>query len=354
MDFSFKGINISEYGLHYAPEHEDWHIWDSDYKVFDKEVDSQDGGHWYGSKVEPKKFNLRCYFEEITESELNAALTLFRKDAGGKLIFDERPWMAYQARMVDKNVIDKYPVNGGYSGTVMLKMVAHYPFAVSDYRYLSELGGFADMTETILGTTGFVDEASLPSIPPTPLTSQTTMMLYNAGNAKADTVIKIAGDVGNGIIIYNAETKQRCKVINMTQANTTAVGKHLEIRSKNGECALTDGASETRAYRYHDNGYIQLVPNGALKRSLSVTTEGNIMTSFYSVFDDDDVGKHVFIDGEWAKIMEFINPKEVALEKDVLEGIHVVTPMRFNTITITPLSEMNLTKFEIEHRHTFK
>jgi len=72
MGFSFKGMHIKTYDVFYAPERQDWHIWDNSFKVIEKSVDSQDGGQWYGSTIQPKEFELRCYFEEISEFKLAA------------------------------------------------------------------------------------------------------------------------------------------------------------------------------------------------------------------------------------------------------------------------------------------
>jgi hypothetical protein len=166
-DFSFRGINIAEYGFHYAPEYKDWDIWSSDYKVFEKDADSQNGSHWYSSKTEAKEFELRCYFEEITEAMLSAGLALFKKDAVGELIFDERPWLAYTARTVERNVIEKYPSsNGRYSGLITLSLKAYYPFAVTDMETLEDATEYNDKHDAILATTGLVPSNSLPTSTP--------------------------------------------------------------------------------------------------------------------------------------------------------------------------------------------
>jgi hypothetical protein len=179
-------------------------------------------------------------------------------------------------------------------------------------------------------------------------------MVYNAGTAPADTVIKIAGNVGDGVLITNATTGQRCKVINVTPDVTTTVNKWVEFVSKTGECLIKDAVTTSSAYRYHDNGYINLAPSAPLKRDIAVTASGNLLASDIAVFDEGDVGKHVFVDGAFVLITGFNNARSVSLENNITDGSYVVTPILLNVITVTPLSTMSLTTFEIDYKHTFE
>jgi hypothetical protein len=68
--FSYRGINITSFDAHWVPAREDWYIWEADFKTIDKVEDAQDGGNWYENSIDPKQFELFCYFENITEAAM--------------------------------------------------------------------------------------------------------------------------------------------------------------------------------------------------------------------------------------------------------------------------------------------
>lgn len=362
-DFSYCGINISAYGVHYAPERNDWHIWGNDYKVIEKTVDSQDGGQWYGSTIQPKQFALRCYFEEITEYQMASVMNLFKKDANGYLIFDERPWLSYVATVTKPPVLVKYPsVNGSYSGTVVFNLTAYYPYARSSVNTLDAAYLNADINAQItrlLATTALLEEAELPAnitiSEAAPRTAQFSYYAFNAGDAEAYTTINIAGDVGDGVIIWNTMTNQICKVIGLTDANTTALGGYLTMDSWTGECYMTGYNNTLSGYCYHDNGYINLAPSAPILRDVAFYWNGNeSMTSEVDLFDASMTGKYVLIDGQWREMFGAITPRE--MWGDMTGGTpgDVVSDfITLNRIIVTPVSTMSLTKFEVSYSHTF-
>lgn len=358
-DFSYRGISIGSYGVHFAPERADWHIWDSDFKTIDKSAESQDGGQWYGSTTPPKTFNLRCYFEEITEFSLAAVLALFGQSAYGELIFDERPWLTYAARVVKKPDLMKYPsASGTYSGTVTFNLTAYKPFALSDLTTLESGEIYPEFGDRMLATTGLMYTARMPvnavASSGTPLTAQFTHYGYNAGDVSANTIIRIAGDVGTGVTIYNSQTEQTCKVIGLTAANTTNLSKWLEINSYTGESHITDGVNETLAHRYHDNGYVNLAPSAPIQRDVAIEYDANDLASFIDIFTIDSIGKYVYISNTWSKIISVTDAKNAVRDNnEAVTGVEVSDIVTLNKITITPVTTMSLTKFEIVHKHTF-
>lgn len=359
-DFSFKYTDISEYGLHYAPERNDWHIWGNDFKVIEKIVDSRDGGQHYGSTVQPKQFSLRCYFEEITEYQLAMVYSLFKKDAYGPLVFDERPWLTYTATVTKPPEIVKYPAhNGTYSGTVVFGMTAYNPFGYSTEHYTDSLSMDSRVLEKIdqfMATTGIVSMATAPvnsTISDTsPATAQFKHYYLNGGDAPAQTTITIAGDVGTGIDIYNYATKQTCRVIGLTDANTTNIGEALTINSQDGSCYMW--MSGSNGYRYHDKGYIQMAPNVPIYRNVGFyyDGEGNI-TSDSGPLSPLMENKHIYIDGGWRQIVGvFINTAWIDIFGGT-PGNYVSDIITLNPIIVTPVTTMNLTMFDVSYSHTF-
>lgn len=356
--FSYGGIHLSSYGIHLAQKKTDNHIWESDYRIIEDSVDSQDGGVWHGSSVGPKAFNLDCYFEDINEYQLTSFMHLFSRSQEGELVFDERPWLSYRARAVKTPEIEKYAIGGRYSGRVRVYLKAYYPFATSTASTLDDTAIYGALQSLAKDTTCLIPAARMPSPPVTTAGSpQVTEFIYpihNAGNAKADTIIRIAGDVSEGVIISNPSTNQICKVIGLTKALTTNVNKWLEIHSKTGECFITDGANRSPGWQYHDKGYIQLSGHSPILRDIPISYSGNTVTTSYDVFSQNDIGKSVFIDGKWATIVTINNTRSVVVNPPASSsGTGSTEIIHLNKIHIDPLSLMSLSKFEVIYKHTF-
>lgn len=357
--FSFRGIHLDTYGVYLAQKNTDTHIWESEYKTNDDSVDSQDGGVWHSNTVEPKVFDLDCYFEDISEFQLTSIMYLFNREGEGTLRFDERPWLKYIARSVKKPDIEKYVVaNARYSGKITFHLKAYCPFAESSAFTLDEISMYEGLENLVKDTTCLMPLSRMPITPVTtagaPRTGQFIYSVHHAGNAKANTVIKVAGDVGDGVVIYNPLTKQTCKIIGLTKALTTNVGKWLEIYSNTGECFLTDGANKTQAWNHHDRGYIQLKEHPLMRRDILISFSGNEATASVDAFTEDDVGKHIFIGDKWASIVMVNTSKKVTINPPASStGSNLTDIVQLNDILITPVSVMSLTKFNIEYSHTF-
>lgn len=359
MDFTFRGIDISTYGFYYAPEVSDWHVWDNEYKTEEAIVGSQDGGQWYGSSLQPKAFILRCYFEDVAEVSMSAFINLFSRDAYGKLIFGERPWLTYMARVVKAPEIMKYTSSDGtLSGTVTMNLTAYYPFATTDLTTIESASAFSTFSTIISATTGLIAAANMPVntevAEDAKATAQFEQIFYNAGDATADTIIRIAGDVGTGVTIYNQETDQTCKVIGLTAANTETLNSWLEINSRTGECFITDGATQTSGYRYHDRSYINLAPSAPIQRAISIAYDGYDVVATTNIFSDCDIGKYMLIEGEYVEIITIVSPNTVITDStSASTGTGTVDIITVNKITITPATTMSLSMFSVEFKSTF-
>ena len=50
------------------------------YDIAGIQTDSWDGGYYIGTRVLPREFELDCYFEEITEAQLEQIYRWLRRD----------------------------------------------------------------------------------------------------------------------------------------------------------------------------------------------------------------------------------------------------------------------------------
>ena len=112
--------------------------------------------------------------------------------------------------------------------------------------------------------------------PPPPNVSSTSFLLYNPGTERAHTVFRIAGNVGNGMLIRNLTTGQRCKIVNPTDESLLP-GAHLELDSRMGQTRIVLGDSRELAFAMHDEGYIELAPCAQLNKK-----------NLYLTFDDEN------------------------------------------------------------------
>lgn len=355
MDFSFCGVNVSDYGLHYAPKPKDIFVWDNDYKTHTLEADSYEGGYYFGSTIKSKIFKLDCYFEELTPLQVKQIQSLFDRGKTGELIFEERPFLTYMATVTEWSRPEMYAT---VSGIITINLTAFYPFSriwdygVNNYNEYGE-----DYIELLKGSTGMMLNVDTPSniVDTVPaLTLSTPFLMYNAGDERADPIIRIAGDVGTGVTIYNSATRQSCIIKGITKALTTNVNKWLEIDSLSGKVYLTDGFTPTMAFLYHDSGFIQLSGSAPIRRDIPFTYNGNTVTS-NSSFTSNDVGKYIKISGTWRKITEQIAPLSVLVDYTYgAPGSGTSNIVTMNYITITPITTMEITKLEFHYNSTFK
>lgn len=354
--FSYRGINISLYNAYWIPNNTEWHIWETPFKTVERANDSQDGSNWQGNTANPKAMELPCCFEHITEAQLTRLLGLFDKDTSGKLVFDERPWIEYFVRPVKMAEVTKYPTGKDlYSGTFTVYLTAHYPFGLCNIDTLEDGAVYTGLQDVLLGSTGLIKASQMPEAMDMPLTEQAVKRAYNAGNRVADTIIRIAGDVGGtGLTLYNRQTKQTARIVGITKEITTNTNRWFEMDSRTGLCYLTDGSTATNGFQYHERGYIQLAPSAPVARDIEISYSGSNIVAEEGIFTDDSVGRSMFVDGQIATITSVLSPFEVVTDQSgMTAGSGTSDFVLFNDIVVTGNSGMSLTMLDIISKHTF-
>ena len=184
--------------------------------------------------------------------------------------------------------------------------------------------------------------------PPPPNVNSTNFLLYNPGTERAHTVIRIAGNVGDGMLIRNLTTGQRCKVVNLTEESLLP-GAHLELDSRMGQTRIVLGDSRELAFAMHDEGYIELAPCTPFERSIAIshTENSNIVTS-EGLFLPHMTGQFLYLDG-WKKIRQITNAHSAILsEKAASSGTTVAPIVTMNEIEISG-ENLALTMFEVDY-----
>lgn len=93
--FKYKGRHCEQMDLHYAPGPDEIRNRMESYSVSTQQAAGRDGGYYLGATANMREFELECYFEEITEKQYAAIMEWLRRDEGGELIFDDRPYVVY-------------------------------------------------------------------------------------------------------------------------------------------------------------------------------------------------------------------------------------------------------------------
>ena len=205
-----------------------------------------------------------------------------------------------------------------HSGTFTAHFTAHEPFAE-----MSQKSYTGACSEAALNETGILPTSMMPE---SPSTDGDFFLLYNPGTEKAHTIIRIVGDVGDGLTIRNQTTGQRCKIVNLKSASLLE-GACLELDSRMGQTRIVLGGETEMAFAFHDEGYIDLAPCTPFVRSVSVsyTAGSNIITSAGS-FEKRMKGQYVYLNG-WKKISQINDENTAIISQSMGSSGSVQTPI---------------------------
>lgn len=373
--FTFDGIDIDKLDLEYAPDNANTYVHKATAStISEQKFEGHDGGYYYGETAQPKDFILRCFYsgKNVTEGLMSRIYQVFRIGRSGKLIFKHRPWCWYVATVV---AVDCTQLLNYANGFVTITLRAYYPYARTDMFSIPE---FTDWEKDIKLNSGlFLDPTRIPYYKVqngkkivgltlnSPLTQQTNMLLYNPGTERAKVAIEIAGDVGNGVVIANKTTGQKCKFVGISRDITTNVNRYVVADSLNNKVVLTGGNVSTQlAFLYHDNGYLELAPGCPIVRDVDIHTSNNGLNKIYldKIIDEESifstiVGKYFWIGGNdpWRKITDYDDENLViTTENFMTANQHITTDIvNMNEIVITPVSTMSLTRLNFVYLPTF-
>lgn len=260
-------------------------------------------------------------------------------------MFDERPHVYYEVRPSKRIEIKQYTHGGPgekkYSGTFTVSFRAYDPFGK-----LFRNAHADDMRPLEKIETGMLYEGVLPP-PPTLLDKR--FLLYNCGTEKAHTVIRLAGDVGDGLTIENQTTGQKCEIKGL-KAGDIPVGAYLEINSATGQVWLVKGEEKELAFYYHDFGYIQLAPCTPFIREVKVAhTAGSKKIVSAGLFLPHMVGQFLLIGGAWHQIHRIQDENTAHTTQNIAVTGSTSTPVVTMNEMVLAGGGIDLTRFEIAH-----
>ncbi len=351
--FRFCGTDISVLGLEYVPDMKDTYVYAGTQTQVSQEVfEGHDGGYYYGMTKQPKEFTLRCIFQdkEITKGTIARIDGFFRRGRTGRLVFDTMRWLWYTATVIN---VDVSQLTNRKNGFITITMRAYYPFARHDYLWIAK----DNMFDTyILENSGLLTKEQTPITTFENMTGHHEILLYNPGSERADVAIQLAGDAGEGVLITNKTTEQKCRMMAFNKAKTSEAGKTIICDSLNGKVVLTNGNEAERAFQYHDYGFLSLEPAFPILRSVGIKTEAGSKTAKVMTEEVTDslIGKYAYVDGCWIKIARITALNEIVLYEAALTTAAVNTNIvTMNEITVDVGAGGELTTLEFQYKPTF-
>lgn len=366
--FTFCGHDIADYGLEYAPENENLYVYaPTEAEMHIETYDGHHGGYFYYATKKPKEFVLRCIFEEtqIDKGLMTKIYNLFKIGKSGKLVFARKPWCYYYATVTEN---PKPEFTNYLNGYITITMQASYPFARGESTGLEEeteeqqklhafysLPGDLCHDDVMLNTGQLEKEEMVPSLSYSNLSSATKILLVNPGTERAQVGIAASGDAGSGIIIANNTTKQKCRIVAMSKAITSDVNREVFIDGLNGKTLLRGEGINQIAFLYHDEGFIELEPSYPVIRKVFVSYEPGTKVTFINNIIEDIVGKYIFIDHKWRKIITQEKDYLTVQAEDALTsaGSEQTMITLLNEIYVSPVSTMSLDKISFIYKPTY-
>lgn len=292
--FTYRGVHSSKFNVEYIPDPAARWFASPEFDVYQQDVAGQDGGYYYGNNLKIRTFELKCFYENITEETREDLRNWLDRNGNGKLIFDEKPFAYYNVRPARIVPGEKYSVltrqGELHSGTFTITFAAYDPFGYLMYDRLT--------TADIEGAgmySGILHEEEMPA---TPATTAREFLIYNCGTQPCDTVIQIGG-TGTEVNIANETNGSFCSLVALP-----ATG-YLEIDGHRGKVTWVNGNSRELFFEYHDEGYLDLAPftpkNFHVNASYTVGSSViNIIAPLFPL--EEQVGRYIWLAGGWHKI----------------------------------------------------
>lgn len=149
----------------------------------------------------------------------------------GRLVFDHKPYAYYDVVASKRIVITLYDHedeagNKLYAGTFTATFTCYEPFGkMLNNSYDDKIDNNA------LTGTGILPTIMMPAMP---TYDSRSFLMYNPGTEAAHTIIRVAGNVGDGMLIRNLTTGQRCKVIGLKE-DSLLESQVVELDSAKGQ-----------------------------------------------------------------------------------------------------------------------
>ena len=342
LGFTYNGKHCEELHVHYIPKESQRGDRMSDYEVLDDARSWFSGGDFYRSRVKPRVFELPCYFEDLTNKEVNDIIKWLDRRTSGFFVFDDRPYARYfvrpTKRIEPKEYGWEYGMNRRYSGTFTITFTAYWPFATL-LTTTEEGAKFVEFDEVDL-----LPQAEMPS---SDMKAVTEGLIYNPGTELGQSIIRFAGSTGSDdLVIHNVTTNDYCI---LKAGLESPENGYIELNSKTGRVEKVTPTGRLLDFTFHGKGYIHFAPNVILADSVGISQTASSRTLKSSAaFSPDYVGKYVWIDNGWKYLGTYTSESYMDMNVNATATKNVRTKIAtMNYLTITKAANANITQLDV-------
>ena len=148
LGFSFNGRHSSEFGLTVvSPSDRTQENIFTSFEDKTVEVSGRDGAYYFGTEIKRKELGLTVAFDRLTSKQYREVINWLNPKIVGKLIFDEKPYKYYMAKISSQPNFSFIPfeeeVDGEkihvFKGDISISFIAHDPYGYCDTSLLSEI-----------------------------------------------------------------------------------------------------------------------------------------------------------------------------------------------------------------------
>ena len=135
IGFSFNGRHSSEFNVYLVSNGSRY----QDVLVpsptdYTEQVPGRAGELYFGSDIESRQFSISIAYDDLSERQVRQLRQWLTPKATGELIFDERPYKAYSAKIsgsptLDFICFDKTDGSRVYKGEGSIEFICYYPYA---------------------------------------------------------------------------------------------------------------------------------------------------------------------------------------------------------------------------------
>lgn len=264
------------------------------------QVPGGDGAYYFGSYYTQRTFPVQFAFDNLSELQFRNLRAWISTRTPGRLVFDERPYKYYTAKISQTNSTIKHicfdDENGErvYKGEGTLNFICYNPFAKSVHKYLNSYYSYISDSEKTpaagyenidqwKGSTGMLEEKGSYDTAILSSDNKTfTYQLYNPGDFEADFYLELRSTsfssdnkaLSDMKIVFKLNNEIK-SVLSWSAGDT--IPRNLVINSKNN--SIYDQTKESELYTgILTEGDFFKIPIGESTLEITIETEGAFST----------------------------------------------------------------------------
>ncbi len=229
------------------------------------QVPGGDGTYYFGSYYTWRQFPVSFAFDSLTEEQIAEIKRIFGDKKIHDLIFDERPYKTWKAKVTGSATMKHIPfaegeTNRTYKGEGTIQFTCYQPYAICDKKWLSEYSDWANIDEWSAASGLKPSQGGYDT-----LNSADTIKLFNAGDMDSHFSLRIDFDsakIPAGQININEDSN---RILKWREIEALGQDTYVKFNSKLNliEGYLENGVKSGNIYNYAiTEGTFFTIPQG--------------------------------------------------------------------------------------------